>query len=264
MIKFFRKIRHKLMSDNKIGKYLLYAIGEIILVVIGILIALQLNNWKETRKEQKRIYSHYKELRDDLTKDVTNIKLSIDTVKATEKLGLYVYDFLNFKLEKVDSTKLKMAFISTERYAFFSRSKNAYSNLLSSGDIHLIQNKEFKAQLADYHDTEEWFWSVHNGKLKQTLENYGDYIPKFTHPLLIRNFYASNFDFIENDSLESVIPYESLPIHWNRVRTDSNYNTLLSDVMAQRIFQLSFYRRLQNDIQDLLNMLTIEIQQMEN
>ena len=51
MIKFFRKIRHDLMEKNKTGKYFKYAIGEIILVVIGILIALQFNNGNETRKK---------------------------------------------------------------------------------------------------------------------------------------------------------------------------------------------------------------------
>ncbi len=54
MIKFFRKIRQKLISENKFSKYLLYAIGEIILVVIGILIALQINNANEVAKQQKQ------------------------------------------------------------------------------------------------------------------------------------------------------------------------------------------------------------------
>ena len=52
MIKFFRKIRQNLLSENKFSKYLIYAIGEIILVVIGILIALQINNWNESEKNQ--------------------------------------------------------------------------------------------------------------------------------------------------------------------------------------------------------------------
>jgi hypothetical protein len=47
MVKFFRKIRQKLLSENKFSKYFIYAIGEIVLVVIGILIALQINNWNE-------------------------------------------------------------------------------------------------------------------------------------------------------------------------------------------------------------------------
>ncbi len=51
MIKFFRKIRQNLFMENKTGKYFKYAIGEIILVVIGILIALQINNWNEKRKD---------------------------------------------------------------------------------------------------------------------------------------------------------------------------------------------------------------------
>jgi len=57
MIKFFRKIRQRLLTENKFSKYLLYAFGEIILVVIGILIALQINNWNQGRivKEQNQI-----------------------------------------------------------------------------------------------------------------------------------------------------------------------------------------------------------------
>ncbi|MBO3115440.1 hypothetical protein J4050_01695 [Winogradskyella sp. DF17] len=54
MIKFFRKIRYTLLNENKTGKYIKYAIGEIILVVIGILIALQINNWNQSRKEAKQ------------------------------------------------------------------------------------------------------------------------------------------------------------------------------------------------------------------
>lgn len=53
MIKFFRKIRQRMFTENKFGKYLIYAIGEIILVVIGILIALQINNWNEGVKQRK-------------------------------------------------------------------------------------------------------------------------------------------------------------------------------------------------------------------
>ena len=53
MIKFLRKIRQNLLADGKIGKYVKYAIGEIVLVVIGILIALQVDNWNEERNRQK-------------------------------------------------------------------------------------------------------------------------------------------------------------------------------------------------------------------
>ena len=69
MIKFFRRIRQRLLSENKFSKYLIYAIGEIILVVIGILIALQINNWNEERKESAIIKTYLKSMLVDLKND---------------------------------------------------------------------------------------------------------------------------------------------------------------------------------------------------
>ena len=70
MIKFFRKIRQKLLTENKFSKYFLYAIGEIILVVIGILIALQINNWNEKIKFEKNVATILEELKQDLVSDI--------------------------------------------------------------------------------------------------------------------------------------------------------------------------------------------------
>ena len=69
MIKFFRHIRQKLLTENKFSKYLLYAVGEILLVVIGILIALQINNWNERRKEKVVENNFYTDILLDLEKD---------------------------------------------------------------------------------------------------------------------------------------------------------------------------------------------------
>ena len=66
MIKFFRKIRQKLLSEDKFSKYLLYAIGEIILVVIGILIALQINNWNQNRLNKQLESQYYERLLEDV------------------------------------------------------------------------------------------------------------------------------------------------------------------------------------------------------
>ena len=69
MIKFFRKIRQNLLSEGKTGKYLKYAIGEIVLVVIGILIALQINNWNENRKAKNAEAKLISELLEDVKND---------------------------------------------------------------------------------------------------------------------------------------------------------------------------------------------------
>ena len=74
MIKFFRHIRKSLLMENKTGKYLKYAIGEIVLVVIGILIALSINNWNEQKKENNTATILAKSLIEDLNKDADFLK----------------------------------------------------------------------------------------------------------------------------------------------------------------------------------------------
>ena len=78
MIKFFRKIRQNLLSEGKTGKYVKYAIGEIILVVIGILIALQINTWNQNKKDQKLEQQYYCRLLEDVEQDYLNYNNSID------------------------------------------------------------------------------------------------------------------------------------------------------------------------------------------
>ena len=73
MIKFFRHIRQRMIKENRVSKYLLYAIGEIVLVVIGILIALQINNWNEERALQGKVDSIYSIVKDDLRSDIERI-----------------------------------------------------------------------------------------------------------------------------------------------------------------------------------------------
>ena len=69
MIPFFRKIRKKMADDNRPLKYMRYAIGEILLVVVGILIALQINNWNEGRKQQNEINNALIQILNDLKQD---------------------------------------------------------------------------------------------------------------------------------------------------------------------------------------------------
>jgi len=73
MITFFRKIRQELIAESRLSKYLIYALGEIVLVVIGILIALQINNWNENRKLKKQAEAYVGKIISDLKKDTVNI-----------------------------------------------------------------------------------------------------------------------------------------------------------------------------------------------
>ena len=90
MIKFFRRIRFKLLSTGNMGEYFKYAIGEIILVVIGILIALQINNWNQESKNQKKINSIFKEVLSDLHDDITEATRVIEFYEMKDSLTQYI------------------------------------------------------------------------------------------------------------------------------------------------------------------------------
>lgn len=86
MIKFFRKIRQNLLMENKTGKYFKYAIGEIVLVVIGILIALQINNWNEQVKKDKKIATVFETVKKDLLSDINEANGFIDYYEEKDSL----------------------------------------------------------------------------------------------------------------------------------------------------------------------------------
>ena len=91
MIKFFRKIRQNLVMENKTGKYFKYAIGEIILVVIGILIALQINNWNENKKQLKAEKIVLNNIHKDLATDSIQFQYYLSQYQQIEALHLELY-----------------------------------------------------------------------------------------------------------------------------------------------------------------------------
>ncbi|MGB0916571.1 MAG: DUF6090 family protein [Flavobacteriales bacterium] len=92
MIRFFRKIRQQMLAENKFTKYLIYALGEIVLVVIGILIALQINNWNEQRKLQSKVASIYAIVKGDLLSDIENIDKVLDVMLPQDTILAKIMD----------------------------------------------------------------------------------------------------------------------------------------------------------------------------
>ncbi len=94
MINIFRKIHFNLVEQNKTGKYLKYAIGEIVLIVIGILIAISINNWNEERKdrikEQVILHQLKEEYESNLKQLESKIKMRNIVIKSSQKLLAYI------------------------------------------------------------------------------------------------------------------------------------------------------------------------------
>ncbi len=96
MIKFFRRIRQELLTENKFSKYLLYAIGEIILVVIGILIAIQINNWNQNRLKGKKEIQILKSFETQFQNDISQFDESLKFYEAASKsIDIIIYHLEN-------------------------------------------------------------------------------------------------------------------------------------------------------------------------
>ena len=147
MIKFFRHIRQNLLMENKTGKYFKYAIGEIVLVVIGILIALSLNNWNEDRKEYIIRNSYLTRLLNDHIRDNENLEgLIRDRKEYIERFETYIkyYETANYSgLRSLDS-----AFIIEKDLHRYLPVDITYQELINTGNIRLII-EELRISLAE-------------------------------------------------------------------------------------------------------------------
>ncbi|SDB19873.1 hypothetical protein SAMN03097699_0053 [Flavobacteriaceae bacterium MAR_2010_188] len=103
MIKLFRNIRKNLLAEGKITKYLKYAIGEIILVVIGILIALSINNWNEYRKQKAKANSYLKSMLIDLNSDTENYTNFIEGFKKDVERNSIIFKDKTYQEQSIDS-----------------------------------------------------------------------------------------------------------------------------------------------------------------
>ena len=154
MIKFFRSIRKDLMEKNKTGKYFKYAFGEIVLVVIGILIALSINNWNEKRKERIIERQSYENLITSLKKDSLELARVIN---FQQKSMVEQNRFINSDLSEIKaymtikeiSKSLNDVYFGA--YSFFPK-YGTYNAIQSNEGINLFSSKEIKSLLIELYD----------------------------------------------------------------------------------------------------------------
>ena len=152
MISLFRKIRYRLAQENQFLKYSRYAIGEIVLVVIGILIALQINNWNEQRKERIEEKIFLKRFEVELNTNLENILTAISLNKNRIHRAEFLLRTIDNPQLAVDSSSYFMKSIEHAGYTNIPLiSDNAFEELKSSGNLSLISNEVLRAALQKYY-----------------------------------------------------------------------------------------------------------------
>ncbi|MEZ2414513.1 DUF6090 family protein [Muriicola sp. E247] len=149
MIKFFRLIRQHLLAENKFGKYVLYAIGEIALVVIGILIALSVNNNNELRKLQQLETKSLQELKRALELDLSDINYNAKRHKNAQLSAEIVLEALNTDHPYHDS--LSIHFERSTNITVFLPNLGPYETLKARG-LDLIENDSLRNEISKYYE----------------------------------------------------------------------------------------------------------------
>ena len=151
MIKFFRKIRQNLLMENKTSKYFKYAIGEIVLVVIGILIALQINNWNEDKKRKTLAHQYVNGLVRDLKQDTMSIKSNIqfhkELIKGLDTLIALKKDNLKDPVVVSSFYLLYRKYCTTS--STFGISESTLTQLKNTGDLALF-DENIKDSIVSY------------------------------------------------------------------------------------------------------------------
>ncbi len=168
------------MEKKKPATYLKYAVGEILLVVIGILIALQINNWNERLKEQKQETIYLQNLKDDLKAQIAELEAYIDfeNIIIEQSAAIITHYETNKGFNNMDSIYPKLNDLSV-RWTF-SNANMTLMEMINSGQINLISNKTLKKELIEFNQLLESF-------SKNTQNNNTNLIDRLIVPTIMES-----------------------------------------------------------------------------
>ena len=205
-----------MIKENKVSKYLLYAIGEIVLVVIGILIALSINNWSNNKQLRHTEQAYLLSLQSEFK---TNLSKVNRTISENKELMNNIEQMLTLFDSNVRDT-ISDKGISDIMYSIFGNSvsyqpsKGVLTDIISSGNLNLIQNEQLRQHLASFESTLEIFELQENGinSAKEEmirLLNINGNIRKLLLDRGIKFEHQSISDTLSNKNLFSLTEFEN-------------------------------------------------------
>ncbi len=238
MIQFFRKIRQKLLLEGNTIKYLKYAIGEIILVVIGILIALQINTWNEVKKHQAREIVLLKELKSNLKTNILNLEKDIKTQTEGMQYFNIIMDHADHKRPYNDSLP---SYLQKANFApDVVLTASAFETMKSSG-LNIIRSDSLRQGIINL------FELVYPTLMQETRRLEDQLWPALVMPLYQKHFRNINNKWIPND-------YEN----W---LADTEFFNMLSFRGALRIQSTVRKTKVAAQTAEVIRMIEIELKQ---
>lgn len=249
MIKFFRKIRQRLITENKFSKYLLYAIGEIILVVIGILIALQINNWNINRINSNESIKFNQRLLTEVNENIVLINNKIEKIKSMILSSKGILELIN-KQPDDESLKSLDSLIFVSIMGVNNKVRTGTLNEgLNTGKVALIGSDDLKSKLYGLPSVIE--------NISEVDKTYSHYNDQILQPFLFENFNFRTMDqkFSGYDLGESKFNFS----HNKDLINNEQFENLIDNHFFQSNSQLIFHVGLKNQFEEIKKLIEEEL-----
>jgi len=253
MIKFFRKIRYDLMEKNKTGKYLKYAIGEIVLVVIGILIALSINNWNEHRITYNKQKKYLQLIKVEMTSNLATLIKEKEDIANTmsSAIELIITMNANEKINSMSEQKLSSLLAGLMRYDINIFLENGAMNQIISVGLKDIENDSIRTILA------AWDGQVSRVKIQeQAITNY---------QTELRNHLRSNgqirtvFDNLEFSKRLGFDKSSTLNSNKHLLKSKIFENNVLFIMASGKVLKEDVYPEFENKMRTVINLIDQEL-----
>jgi len=204
MILFMRRIRQRLLADSKFTKYLIYVIGEIVLIVVGILVALSIDNWNNDNQERETEIAILEEMKNNLKIDLNDIRLNIDMNKTSFRSNDQVLVSLEDTERDIDSLNFFYSHLTLSTMLDINNS--SYENLKSFG-FHIIKNDSLRIKITEHYtvtyvflsNMENVIYSIQSDKiLPLVLKNIITDTTFISARPINREALAKNHEFVES------------------------------------------------------------------
>ena len=237
MINFFRKIRKKLADDNKPLKYMRYAIGEIALVMIGILLALQVNNWNEQRKDRITEQKILNALQEDLLVNINRLNKDILLEQQTINQANKIIKHLDER--KPNNSSLDSIFSEAIYSPYIIIAASSYESLKFKG-IDIIQKESLQRSIINLFDV------VYSNLIAETVRLENQFWPSSVLPMIHRHFRQTDFR-------------ELKPTNYEALMEDTTYKNMVVHRAHFRQLALNWKTKALHDTEELVEMIAEEL-----
>ena len=180
MLFLLRKIRRKLLIDNKVKTYMLYAVGEVFLVVVGILIAVSIDNWNDLRNSKLQSYVYLQRLGEDVQAILMDVNSSWEGTKTRLENSIITKEaLLAQELEESKKPNFDQYLIQYYQYFISIKESNTYNEMLSAGELSLIENRWIRDAFAELADDRNFILEVNlsfHNKAIQDADKFEKYV----------------------------------------------------------------------------------------